>query len=128
MQYQRRGSQIYVMVFRTYRREAVIVTTTRLPTGLILSRVMVDNHTWPSVSLGPCSVVSGFPAKRPDIPPGVTGSDVTPPRAISHLNFHIKADPHLDPRLSLGRRRSRWNILKTSMTPLDFTASHLVSL
>ena len=50
------------------------------------------------------------------------------PRAISHLNFHIKADPHLDPRLSLGRRRSRQNILKTSMTPLDFMASHLVPL
>ena len=68
-----------VTVFRTYRREAVIVTTTRLPVSLILSRVTVDNHTWPSVSLGLCSVVSSFSTKCLDVPPGVTGSDITHP-------------------------------------------------
>ena len=52
--------QTFVTVFRTYRLETVIVTTTRLPIGLILSHVVVDNRTWPSVSLGLCSVVSGF--------------------------------------------------------------------
>ena len=116
------------MVFQTYRREAVLVTTTRLPVGLVLSRVTVDNRTWPSVSLGRCSVVSSFPTKCLDIPPGVTGSDVTPPHTISRLNFHIKADPHLDPHLSLGRCQSRRNILKTSATPLDYTPSCLASL
>ena len=68
-----------VTVFQTYRQEAVLVMTTRLPIGLVLSHVMVDNCMWPSVSLGPYSVVSGFPAKCLDIPSGVTGSDITPP-------------------------------------------------
>ena len=67
------------MVFQTYRQEAVLVMTTCLPVGLVLSHVMVDNHMWSSVSLGRCSVVSGFPTKCLDILPGVTGSDVTPP-------------------------------------------------
>ena len=49
-----------------------------------------------------------------------------PPHAVSHLNSHIKAAPHLDPRESLGRHPSRQNILETSTTPLDFTACHLV--
>ena len=42
-----------VTVFRTYQRKAGLVMTTRLPVGLIFSRVTVDNRTWPSVSLGP---------------------------------------------------------------------------
>ena len=87
MQYERRGSQIYVMVFRTYRREAVIVTTTRLPVSLIFSGVTVDNHMWPSVSLGLCSVVSGFLANCQDVPLGVTGSDVTP--ALRHIQYSL---------------------------------------
>ena len=41
----------------------------------------------------------GFLSKCPDVQPGVTGSDITPPRVISHLNFRIKVDPHLDPCL-----------------------------
>ena len=70
---------IYVTVFRTYRREAVIVTTTRLPVSLILSHVVVDNRTWPSVYLARPQLSLVFPAKCPDVPPGVTGSDITPP-------------------------------------------------
>ena len=74
--------------------------TTHLPVSLILSFIAVDNHTWPSVPLGPCQGCHPFfPPKCSYAPPGVTGSDVTPPHAISHLNFHIKVDPHLDPCL-----------------------------
>ena len=47
--------KICVTVFRTYRREAILGTTTRLPVGIILSGVAIDNCMWPSVPLGPCS-------------------------------------------------------------------------
>ena len=36
--------------------------------------------------------------------------------------------PCLDLSQSLGRHQSRWNVLKTSTTPLDFMACHLVSV
>ena len=51
-----------------------------------------------------------------------------PPRTVSHHNPHIKVTPLSLDSQSLGRHLSWRNILKTCTAPLDFTASHLVSL
>ena len=118
-----------VTVFRTYWREAVLGTTTHLPVGLILSCVVVDNCTRPSVPLGPHPGCHRFFLPNAHMHHQVSLVVMShPPHAISHLNFHIKADSHLDPHLSLGRCQSRLNILKTSITPLDFMACRSVSL
>ena len=117
-----------VTVFRTYRREGVPTTTNHLPIGLALSFVVVDNRTWPSVPLGPHPGYDWFSPQNAHTHHQVSLVVTSyPPCAISCLNFCIKADPHLDPCLFLGRRRSRGNILKTSMTPFDYTACRLVS-
>ena len=105
------------------------MTTTRLPIGLALSFVAVDNRTWPGVPLGPRPGCYWFSCQNAhthcQVSLVVTSHT---PHAISHLNFRIKADPHLDLCLFLGRHQSRQNILKTSMTPLDYTVCCLVSL
>ena len=46
----------------------------------------------------------------------------SPSCAVSRHLFRVKSPVHLDLSQSLGRHRSRWNILKTSTTPLDFMA------
>ena len=87
----------YVTVFRPYRREAVPPTTTHLPVGLALSLVVVDNQTWPSVPLGPCPGCHRFSHQNAHMHHQVSLVLMThPPHANSRLNFHIKADPHLD--------------------------------
>ena len=76
------------------------MTTTRLPVGLALSFVAVDNRTWPSVPLGPHLGCHRFSCQNAHMHCQVSLVVTShPPHAISHLNFHIKVDPHLDPRL-----------------------------
>ena len=69
---------VYVTVFQTYRREAVLGMTTRLPISLILSCVVVDNHSGLVSHWVHAQVVTGFPAKCSYAPPAVAGSDGTP--------------------------------------------------
>ena len=91
--YIRRG-RIYVMVFRTYQREAVPMMTTHLLIGLALSFVAVDNWTWPSVPLGPHPGCHWFSHQNTHMHRQVSLVVMShPPCAISYLNFHIKVDP-----------------------------------
>ena len=93
----KKSEQICVTVFRPYRREAVPLMTTRLPIGLALSLVAVDNQTWPSVPLGPCPGCHWFSWQDAHTHHQVSLVVTShPPHANSCLNFHIKADPHLD--------------------------------
>ena len=70
----------------------------------------------------------GFPGCTIFPPNAHTQPGVTDENEVSHRNLDIKTNPHLDPCLFFGKCQSRRNILKTSTTPLDFTASCLVSL
>ena len=88
---------IYVTVFQPYRQEAVSPTTTHLPISLALSFVAVDNQTWPSVPWGPCPGCHWFSCQNACMHHQVSLVVMSHhPHANSHLNFHIKADPHLD--------------------------------
>ena len=86
-----------VKVFRSYRREAVPLMTTHLPIDLALSFVAVDNQTWLSVRLGPCPCCHWFSRQNAHMHHQVSLVVMSHPTcANSHLNFHIKVDPHLD--------------------------------
>ena len=71
--------------------------------------------------------VSNFPPK-PHIHHQMSPLVMSHPQVVSHHNPRIKVTPSSLDSQSLGRCLSRQNILKTCTAPLDFMASHLVSL